>query len=96
MTTIGSVQDKIITALAQSIETSTWLARSVYGLKVDAMPTRSQGVSIRRALRTLERAGVVRLTNQLRGRKRCWELTGTLVPEKKRPVPHKKPLAVVK
>jgi hypothetical protein len=84
--TLGSVQSRVLSELAQYMQTTTELARHVYGLKIGVVPTRSQSVGIRRVLRTLERGEVVRLTGQFRGRERCWELTGKLapIPEKKK------------
>jgi hypothetical protein len=103
-TTLGRIQNGILTNLAGWGKSSaTQLALYIYGLysptaKVEAQPTESQIVSVRRALRALEREDVVRPTKYFRNGERCWELTGKSVPapeKKKRRQSSKPRLSVV-
>jgi hypothetical protein len=80
--TFGPVQEKVLTCLAGYMDSTRSLARRVYGLKVGVTPTKSQMVCIHKALRSLEKHELIRLTNQFQNRQRCWELT-----PKTRPVP---------
>jgi hypothetical protein len=80
-TTFGRVQGAVISVIrSHAHDPVAAIPLSTIVLEIFQTPrveqTRSQQQTVRRALRTLEQRGIVRLSKYIHHRERCWELTG--------------------